>query len=111
MVKGDKFDLGAFRISDPERSLIVASTELPNLNKDFRQSRHATASERKLWRVRKQAKPHYSKSVQGHHIYGRANVYKNDEVYNENIRLQVVFSDNRESELAGIGKSNSREHH
>ena len=92
MFQGDKFDMGAFRISDPERSIIVATTELPNLSKDFRQSSHSTKAERRLWSIRQNAKPHYSKSVIGHHIYGRANVYNDDLVVNEEIKLRLDIS-------------------
>lgn len=90
---GDKFDAGAFRISDPERNFVVASTELPGLVKKARIPANPTEGEKRRQVLRKKPLPHYSTSARGTTVWGSKNIYKDDLVTNERLRLLVHYED------------------
>jgi len=90
---GDKYDLGEFRISDPERSFIVASTNINGLDKSPREWGNPIAGEIRRQSLRHSPLPHYSNSKRGVSLWGTANVYKDDLVANERIRLHVKVID------------------
>lgn len=90
---GDKFDNGAFRISDPERNFVVASTELPGLVKKARSPMNPTEGEKRRQVLRKKPKPHYSASARGTFVWGSRNIYKDDLVTNERLQLNVHYDD------------------
>lgn len=83
---GDKYDLGQFRISDIDRNMIFASTDLPGVSTSARTPLHMTNADRYLGNLR-QPQQHYSASKKGVAIWGSANVYKDDLVSNIVIRL------------------------
>jgi hypothetical protein len=90
---GDKYDLGEFRISDPERNYIVASTDIRGLDKSPRTGSHPTVGEIRRQSLRHGPLPHYSNSKRGVSIWGAANVYHDDLVSNERIRFNVRYVD------------------
>lgn len=89
--QADKDDLGAFRFSDPERNIMIATTELAGLNKS------PTVYEKDAQHIRGQTglkqKPHYSTSTQGQHIWGSRGVYADSLVENELVSLVVSYND------------------
>jgi len=78
----DKNDLGAFRFSDSERNILLASTDLQGLTKTPLRYEGEKPSHEK-------PKPHYSKSTQGHQIWGAQGVYSDDMATNEEIVLHL----------------------
>jgi hypothetical protein len=90
---GDKNDLGEFRISDPERSFIVASTDIKHLDKSPRQWGNPIQGELRRQAIQQIPLPHYSNSKRGVSIWGSANVYKDDLIGNDQIRLNVHYID------------------
>jgi hypothetical protein len=88
---GDKYDLGEFRISDPERNFIVASTDIEGLDKSPRGWGNPTEGEIRRESLRREPLPHYSNSKKGVSIWGSANVYKDNLVANEIIRFKVQY--------------------
>jgi len=97
---GDKFDTGAFRISDPERNFVVASTELPGLIKNARLPRNPTEGEKRRQVLRKKPLPHYSTSARGTFVWGSRNIYKDDLVSNERLEFNVQYEDARSDSSA-----------
>jgi hypothetical protein len=88
----DKFDIGSFRISDPERSFIVASTNLDNVEKDARIPSDMTEGERKRQDLRHtEARLHYSNATKSALIWGSTGVYSDDFVANERFKLSVRY--------------------
>jgi hypothetical protein len=96
---GDKFDAGAFRISDPERNFVVASTELPGLVKKARIPANPTEGEKRRQALRKKPLPHYSAAARGTTVWGSKNIYKDDLVTNERLRFLVRYEDGLHSEV------------
>ena len=94
-LKGDKFDLGAFRFSDPERGLIIASTDLPGVDKEPRDDPYLTRKDERMQKVRRPQLPHYSSTGAGREVWGTHGVYVDDMVNHEEI--QLVLSDRSES--------------
>lgn len=90
---GDKFDMGAFRISDPERNFVVASTDLDGVEKKARIMANPTIVERNLNDTRQKQLPHYSKTAKGVYVWGSARVYKDNEVANEKIKFFPQYHD------------------
>jgi mannosyltransferase OCH1-like enzyme len=90
---GDKFDTGAFRISDPERNFVVASTELPGLVKTARSSPNPTEGEKRRRVLRKKPLPHYSSFASDTFVWGSRNIYKDNLVTNERIKFHVCYDD------------------
>ena len=88
----DKYDIGSFRISDPERSTIVASTDLSGVEKKAREVSNPTAAElvRQQHRKRKEL-THYSSSNKGNFVWGSSGVYTNKLVTNERITLDTSY--------------------
>jgi len=83
----DKEDLGEFRFSDPERNIMIASTELVGLVKspmiyEKQQARSKTGLRQK---------PHYSISTAGQQLWGTHDVYEDDLVQDERISLVVSY--------------------
>lgn len=89
--QGDKFDLGAFRISDPERSLMLASTDLPGVTKEPREAAGYLPKNKEARKVRRKV-AHYSSTALGGPIWGGHNVYEDDMVDPEEIRFAVSFN-------------------
>jgi len=71
--------MGAFRFSDVERNIIVASTNLEPMSKSPLTFEAEKTKQRK----------HYSQSEHGVDVYGSANVYVDNMVTNENVRFLV----------------------
>lgn len=86
---GDKNDLGQFRISDSNRNIVFASTDIQGIETSARIPTHVTDTEKnQLSRVRR-PQQHYSSSKKGVAIWGSANVYKDDLVLDAMIRLRL----------------------
>jgi hypothetical protein len=93
--QGDKHDLGFFRISDPERMLILASTDLPGLDKSPRESNFLLKAEAR-YRNRQRSLPHYSSTL-AQLVWGEELVYKDQAVVGEKLNFK---SQTMESEIA-----------
>jgi hypothetical protein len=88
----DKFDIGSFRISDPERSFVVASTNLDNVEKDARIPSDLTEGERKRQELRHtEARVHYSNATKNVFVWGSSGVYSDQLVANERFKLNVRY--------------------
>ena len=74
---GDKHDLGGFRLSDPERNLIVASTNFEGLEKHAREISNPMDSEKKRQDARAPKElHHYSESMKNRiFVWGSRGVY------------------------------------
>lgn len=90
---GDKYDLGEFRISQPDNGVIVAATDIEGLDKSPRKIKNPTEGEVRRFFLRHKPLPHYSNSKRGVSVWGTANVYRDSLVANENIRIRVQFID------------------
>lgn len=83
--------MGGFQFSDPERSIIVAST--PDVSKSPVVSEvHASS----MFLRKKNAnsvkqKPHYSITTQGEKLWGTHDVYADDLVNNARVVLAVTY--------------------
>eukprot|EP00540_Astrosyne_radiata_P022867 CAMPEP_0116848948 /NCGR_PEP_ID=MMETSP0418-20121206/15299_1 /TAXON_ID=1158023 /ORGANISM="Astrosyne radiata, Strain 13vi08-1A" /LENGTH=106 /DNA_ID=CAMNT_0004480613 /DNA_START=139 /DNA_END=459 /DNA_ORIENTATION=+ len=88
---GDKYDLGAFRISDPERSFVLASTDMPGVLKQPRKVRNPTRSEKRREPQRKAPLPHYSIAAKDEFVWGMHKVYRDDLVNNEVLKLKTRY--------------------
>jgi Glycosyltransferase sugar-binding region containing DXD motif len=87
---GDKYDLGQFRISDSDRNIIFASTDVPNVSSAARAPLHATnADKHRQSRIGQHRTEHYSLSKKGTKIWGTSNVYINDLASDYAIRLNI----------------------
>ena len=93
--QGDKYDVGAFRISDPIRDFVVASTDMPGVNKDPRSPSHIPQSGFARQKQQNQHKelPHYSEAAKGVFVWGTEKVYHDKYVNNEIIKFDVYYSD------------------
>lgn len=80
VLRGDKFDMNAFRFTDVDRNLIVASTDMIDLT--------STPLEAKQDNLRKLA--HYSETEAMDDVFGAKGVYIDNLVTNEEIRLEVT---------------------
>ncbi len=96
--KADKNDLGAFRFSDPERDVIIASTDLPGLTKapilyDDVQQKDVTFANTNL-RIGNTGtlKPHYSISTRGQQLWGTHDVYTDDLYTEEAVTLKISYN-------------------
>ena len=88
----DKHDMDGFRISDPEGSTIVASTNFIGLEKHAREISNPTEAERKRQEKRKPRKlTHYSTSNKGIFVWGSSGVYKDSIVTNQRIKLDTRY--------------------
>jgi mannosyltransferase OCH1-like enzyme len=90
---GDKYDTGAFRISDPERNFVVASTELPGLVKTARNPANPTEGEKRRQVLRKKPLAHYSSFGNSAFVWGSRNIYKDDLVTNERLKFEIRYED------------------
>jgi len=81
----DKDDLGAFRFSDPERNIIIASTELTGLSKSPMLYETQNNNGKKGLRQ----KAHYSVSTRGQQLWGTHDVYADDFDVDEQVSLIV----------------------
>jgi hypothetical protein len=86
--------MGAFRFSDSERNVIIASTDLPGLSKvplayESGGNTLRGRSIRKATRTLKAKRPHYSISNEGERLWGTHDVYADDIVEDEIITLVV----------------------
>ena len=86
----DKNDLGAFRFNDPERNVMIASTDLPSLSKAplVYESNGPNLRSRNFL---KKSKPHYSISTSGQQLWGTHDVYADDVVKNDVISFVVSY--------------------
>lgn len=71
--------MGAFRFSDIDRNIIVASTNMPDVEKSAMLVSSGSSVQRN----------HYSKSETGVDVYGSDNVYIDKVVTNEKVQLLV----------------------
>jgi len=76
-----KNDLGAHRFTDPVRNVIVASTDNPGVSK---------IPVANVDHLNKKQTMHYSKGMNGDHIWGSMFVYVDEMVTNETIILDVI---------------------
>lgn len=83
VLRGDKFDMNAFRFTDVDRNLIVASTDMIDLTSNPLETTKETA-------LRKPA--HYSETEVIDDLFGAKGVYVDNMVTNEEIRLAVTHS-------------------
>ncbi|KAL7579843.1 hypothetical protein ACA910_004856 [Epithemia clementina (nom. ined.)] len=91
----DKHDIGGFRISDPERNTIVASTDMNGVEKNAREISNPTEAERKRQQQRQRKElTHYSMSNKGIEVWGSSGVYKDNIVTNERIKLGTSYESN-----------------
>ena len=79
MLLTDRYDLGELRFTDIDRNLLVGSTN---------QDRFARTPVRKADAKKVKAPEHYSKSLSD--IVGESGTYKDNQVVNERIRLQII---------------------
>jgi hypothetical protein len=86
----DKNDLGAFRFNDPERNVMIASTDLPGLSKAplVYESNSQNLRSRSIL---KKSKPHYSISTAGQQLWGTHDVYADDVVENDVVSFDVSY--------------------
>lgn len=87
----DKYDLGEFRISHPESGVIVAATDIDGLDKSPRELGNPSEGDIVRNSLRRKPIPHYSNSNRRVSVWGMANVYNDELVINERIRLNVQF--------------------
>jgi hypothetical protein len=80
VLKGDKFDMNAFRFTDIDRNLIVASTDMIDLT--------TTPLEARKESIRRPA--HYSDTEALDDVFGTKGVYIDNMVTNELIKLEVA---------------------
>lgn len=95
----DKQDIGAHRMTDLTRNIIVASTDMPNLSKSplnpvWNDEDDGNGFLRKGngEKAKKKEKPHYSSASHGVTIWGTHGVYADDLVSNEMITLEVSYT-------------------
>ena len=86
-VQADKDDLGEFRFSDPERNIIIASTELTGLSKSPMMYEKQNVRGKKRLRQ----KPHYSVSTRGQQPWGTHDVYGDDIVEDEQVSFIASY--------------------
>lgn len=87
---GDKYDLGQFRISDSDRNIIFASTDVPDASSSARTPLHATRADQGLQsRLRQHRSEHYSLSKKGVNVWGTSNVYIDDLASDITIRMNI----------------------
>lgn len=88
----DKHDLGGFRFSDPERNIIVASTELGGLEKSPRDIANPSRAERQHQKERdNHLHGHYSKAGHGSLVWGSQGIYKDQLVSNIQVHFTVDY--------------------
>jgi hypothetical protein len=90
----DKQDLGAFRFSDPERNIVVATTDMDRLSKSPMIYEVKAFDGKGMVRTGKKIKPHYSISTRGQQLWGTHDVYSNDMAISEHISLVVSNEEN-----------------
>jgi hypothetical protein len=89
----DKHDLGGFRFSDPDRNLIVGSTNLNGLEKTAREVSNPTDAERKRQGARsKREHSHYSDAAKGTDVWGTEGIYKDKLVSKLRIKFNVNYT-------------------
>jgi hypothetical protein len=89
--KVDKSDHGAFRFTDIDRNLLVASTDLPGISKTPLQTIESTMNRRLRPATEHETeKAHYSGTGQSQ-VWGTDGVYKDNMVNNEIIRLELLY--------------------
>jgi hypothetical protein len=91
--QADKQDLGAFRFSDPERNIVVATTDMSSLSKSPMMYESKKLDGRSEGRVGKKVKPHYSISSQGQQLWGTHDVYSDELVLDEHVSIVVTFEE------------------
>ena len=87
----DKNDLGAFRFNDPERNVMIASTDLQGLSKSPLVYQSGGSTLRGRGNL-KQKRPHYSISTEGQKLWGTHDVYADDVVEDEIVSLVVSYA-------------------
>mmetsp|Transcript_24721 Transcript_24721/g.36900 ORF Transcript_24721/g.36900 Transcript_24721/m.36900 type:complete len:172 (-) Transcript_24721:1209-1724(-) len=80
----DKWDLGAMRFTDPERQIVVATTDMPGLSKN---PAHGDLQHEKEKEVPRNTRLHYSVAAHGQMVWGSKHVYE-DQLVRED---QYVF--------------------
>jgi hypothetical protein len=86
----DKNDLGALRMSDVDRNIIVATTDMPGLNKDpIKPVSTRLGYMGRESKLPEERSPHYSLAGKGDWLWGTKYVYSDDLMANELVRLNV----------------------
>ena len=86
----DKNDLGALRMSDVDRHIIVATTDMPGLNKDpIKPVSTKLGYMGRESNLPEERSPHYSLAGKGDWLWGTKYVYSDDLTANELVRLNV----------------------
>jgi hypothetical protein len=89
----DKHDLGGFRFSDPERNMIIASTDLHGLEKTARNIANPSQAERQRQEERdNRPRGHYSKASHGSLVWGSTGIYKDSTVSNIRIHFEIIYN-------------------
>ena len=89
----DKHDLGGFRFSDPDRNIVVASTDLEGAEKIARDIANPSHAE-----IQRQAHRqnivhgHYSKAARGTYVWGSRGIYNDNLVSKFRIKFLVNYS-------------------
>lgn len=90
----DKNDLGALRMSDIDRSIIVASTDMPGISKDPIGSARGSSDKNRLGGTKIKASgkrpPHYSLAGKGDWVWGTKYVYSDALTANEIVSFNVI---------------------
>lgn len=89
---GDKYDMGAFRMSDTERHFPVAATDLDGVDKESHSLSVPSPIDTVPVTDSETSRPHYSDSARNVGVWGTENVYKNKEVSLARISLKVTYS-------------------
>lgn len=88
----DKYDLGGMRFSDPDRNVIVASTNFEGLEKSARHIVHPSEAEKKRQEERKtEVHIHYSKATKGSFVWGSDGIYRDKLVSKFRINFLVNY--------------------
>jgi hypothetical protein len=91
--KVDKSDHGAFRFTDIDRNLLVASTDLPGISKTPLQTIESTMNRR--LRPAVEDGPESYRGTGQSQVWGSDGVYKDNMVNNEIIRLELLYKRHR----------------
>ncbi|KAL7515526.1 hypothetical protein ACHAXN_013469 [Cyclotella atomus] len=89
----DKQDLGAFRFSDPERNIVVATTDMNSLSKSPMVYEVKTFDGKGMLRTGETVKPHYSISTRGQELWGTHDVYSDNMAISEHVSLVLSYED------------------
>jgi len=87
----DKHDIGGFKMSDPERSLIVASTDIGVVKQSREQSNPMEAERVRQEQRQPKEHAHYSETTKGIFVWGSSGIYADNMVSDERINFTVRY--------------------